>query len=521
MSASREKQIRQEQASSGWVDPKVVREQEQRKKEKRINILYGTIAALFLIAVIAAGIWRSNVIPKNATAVTIDGEKYTAAEVGFYYQNVYQNFVSNYSYLLSYMGLNTNASLDSQTITETAASWIGAEVGQTWKDYFLGQALDQMATVQSVLNTAKAEGYTYSAGVQAQYEDSMVALKESAEANSVSVSQLLKNKMGAQMTEKVYAAQLMRMLQYDDYASTYYESLTYDDSKINDAYKADTNKYDLVSYELVAIPGTAASTTDAQGNAVESTEEESAAALEKAEKAADQMLADYRAGQNLETLSKTDESYVYTKKDSGTYSGDVVTEWLFDGARKAGDSTVLDYNSTYYVAVFLDRFRNETPEIDVRHILIQPAASTLSEGDEGYEAEQAQLKADAKAKAEDILAQWQAGEATEASFSALAMQESADGSKYTGGLIDGITPDSSLVESFKNWCLDASRKPGDTGVVESDYGAHVMYFVGEQLPVWKANVVSDLRDAEYSEWLEGISADSTIERHGFGMKFVG
>ena len=242
---------------------------------------------------------------------------------------------------------------------------------------------------------------------------------------------------------------------------------------------------------------------------------------EKAEKAADQMLADYRAGQKLETLSKADESYVYTKKDSGTYSGDVVTEWLFDGARKAGDSTVLDYNSTYYVAVFLDRFRNETPEIDVRHILIQPAAGTLSEGDEGYEAEQAQLKADAKAKAESILAQWQAGEATEASFSALATQESADGSKYTGGLIDGITPDSSLVESFKNWCLDASRKPGDTGVVESDYGAHVMYFVGEQLPVWKANVVSDLRDAEYSEWLEGISADSTIEHHGFGMKFVG
>ena len=48
MSASREKQIRQEQASSGWVDPKVVREQEQCKKEKRSNILYGTIAVLFL-----------------------------------------------------------------------------------------------------------------------------------------------------------------------------------------------------------------------------------------------------------------------------------------------------------------------------------------------------------------------------------------------------------------------------------------------------------------------------------------
>ena len=521
MSASREKQIRQEQASSGWVDPKVVREQEQRKKEKRSNILYGTIAVLFLIAIIVAGIWRSNVIPKNATAVTIDGEKYTAAEVTFYYQNVYQNFISNYSYVVSYLGLDTNSSLSSQTMNETAVSWLGAEEGQTWHDFFLDQALTQMSTVQSVLKAAEAEGYTYSAGVQAQHEDSMTALKNAAEANSVSVSQFLKNQLGAQMTEKVYSAQVLRMLQYDDYASSHYDNLTYSDSEVDAAYKANLNSYDLVSYEIVAIPGTAESTTDAEGNEVEPTEEESAAALEKAEKAADEMLAAYREGEDLETLSQADESYVYTKKDDGTYSGDVVTEWLFDSARKAGDSTVLDYNSTYYVAVFLDRFRDETPEIDVRHILIQPESGTLSEGDEGYEEEQAQLKADAKAKADDILAQWKAGDATEESFSALALQESSDGSKYTGGLIDSITPDSGLVTAFKDWCLDESRKPGDTGVVETEYGAHVMYFVGEQMPVWESNVVTDLRDADYDEWLNSLTTDSTIERHDFGMKFVG
>lgn len=49
-----------------------------------------------------------NVIQKHATAVTIHGENYTAAEVNYYFNSVYQNFVnSNYQYL-SYLGLSTS-----------------------------------------------------------------------------------------------------------------------------------------------------------------------------------------------------------------------------------------------------------------------------------------------------------------------------------------------------------------------------------------------------------------------------
>lgn len=35
-----------------------------------------------------------------------------------------------------------------------------------------------------------------------------------------------------------------------------------------------------------------------------------------------------------------------------------------------------------------------------------------------------------------------------------------------------------MVEDFENWCFDASRQVGDTGIVESTYGYHVMYFSG-------------------------------------------
>ena len=308
------------------------------------------------------------------------------------------------------------------------------------------------------------------------------------------------------------------MLQYDAYSSAYSDSLTYTDDELETAYQADTNSYDRVSYESVSISGAAESTTDADGNEIEPTEEEEAAAKEAAKSTADEMLAAYQAGGDLEALAG--EDYSYSSTESGTYSGNSVTEWLFDNARHAGDSTVLESDSTYYVVVFHDRYRDETPTIDVRHILIQPADGELSEGDEGYEDEQAQLDADAKAQAEDILAQWQAGEATEDSFAALAMENSSDGSKYDGGLYTQVYQ-GQMVTAFNDWCFDASRKTGDTDIVKTDYGYHVMYFVGEDMPCWQAQVYETLQDEDYNTWVEDLDADYTIEQHDFGMKFVG
>ena len=126
MSASREKQLRQEQIEAGQTDTAEVQKEESRKSQKRSSVLYGVIAVVFLIALVGAVVWRSNVVSKVAPAATIDGEKYNAAEVTFYYQNVYQGFVNNNYYLISYIGLDPYSSLESQTINETAAAWTGA-----------------------------------------------------------------------------------------------------------------------------------------------------------------------------------------------------------------------------------------------------------------------------------------------------------------------------------------------------------------------------------------------------------
>lgn len=516
MSASNENQ-------TAKSTPKTAHEAQQRKEEKRSNILYGTIAVVFVIVALATVLWRSNIIARSATAATIDGEKYNAAEVSFFYQNAYRNFYNQYYYYMAYgmLSLDTSKDLKDQELTDSDASMLGVEVGQTWHDFFVDTGLKQMAAVQSALKQADAEDFTYPDGVQAQHDATMSSLKATAAASNMSVDQYLTGTFGSTMTEKVYSEQLTRVLQYDAYTSAYADGLSYDLDTLEKAYQEDPNSYDKVAYESVSILGSVSSTTDADGNTVTPTDEEKTAAKAAAKDAADQMLAAYRSGEKLETLAGSNEKATYTNNDGTVYTGDVLSEWLYDSARKDGDNAVLESGSTYYVAVFHSRFRDEYDTVDVRHILIQPATGELSSGDEGYEAEQEQLKADAKVEAEQILADWQSGDATEDSFAALAMEKSSDtGSKYNGGLYSQVYQ-GQMVTEFNDWCFDSSRKAGDTGVVETSYGSHVMYFVGKDLPRWQAQVTDTLKDADYADWISGLTADNTIEQNSSGMKYVG
>ena len=94
---------------------------------------------------------------------------------------------------------------------------------------------------------------------------------------------------------------------------------------------------------------------------------------------------------------------------------------------------------------------------------------------------------------QELLDSWKAGEATEESFAALANENSEDpGSSTNGGLYEDVYP-GQMVDSFDAWCFDEARQPGDTGIVKTDYGYHVMYFVskGEEI-FWFETAKGDL-----------------------------
>ena len=525
MSASREKKTRQEQVSSGWTDPKTAQEAKERKEARRTNLLYGTIGVVFLVVAVIAVIWRSNIIPKTATAATVNGEKYTAAEVNYYFQNYYQNFLNdNYSFL-SMIGLDTNTSLKDQTISSTAVMFVtDAEEGQTWYDYFADRALEQLSGVHAMCDAAEADGFTWNDDMQAELDATLESLTTTASSYGYTEQQYLGLIYGSTMTKGIYEEQTRCSLLATAYLQNYRNSLTYTGDELEAAYEADLTAYDVVDCEYVRVNG-AAPTSDEEGNEIEVTEEMEAEAMATAKTTADAIYAAYEAGTSLEDAAAEYESTAtYTASDNFSYSSSALAEWMFDDARQAGDSAVLEDESTSncYVVVFHDRGRHDYETVDVRHILIQAEESELAEDDEGYEDDVAAKKAEAEQKAQDILDEWKAGEATEDSFAELANEYSQDpGSNTTGGLYEQVYQ-GQMVTEFNDWCFDPARQSGDTGIIYSDLtGYHVMYFVGFDRPYWEVQVTARLMDEDvdafYAEKTEGYTA----EQSSFGMGFVG
>lgn len=146
--------------------------------------------------------------------------------------------------------------------------------------------------------------------------------------------------------------------------------------------------------------------------------------------------------------------------------------------------------------------------IDVRHILVIPEGGTTDENNQTVYSDDAW--AACLAKAEEILKQWKAGDATEDSFAALATEKTEDpGSQSTGGLYQYVYK-GQMVPAFNDWCFDESRRFGDTGIVKTNYGYHIMFFVyGEE--GWSRRAKEALLTDQCTEIMEKAMAEYPME----------
>ena len=67
-----------------------------------------------------------------------------------------------------------------------------------------------------------------------------------------------------------------------------------------------------------------------------------------------------------------------------------------------------------------------------------------------------------------------------------------------------------MVEAFENWCYE-DHEVGDTGIVESSYGYHIMYFSGYGKTYESYLAENAMLEADYSAWTEAVSADASYE----------
>ena len=68
-----------------------------------------------------------------------------------------------------------------------------------------------------------------------------------------------------------------------------------------------------------------------------------------------------------------------------------------------------------------------------------------------------------------------------------------------------------MVEAFNDWLFDPKRKPGDSGIVQTNYGFHIMYFVGDGLPSWKQNADKALRNSDMNDKIKELVEKYEVE----------
>ena len=523
MSASSKKKLRKEQEAAKLTEKQLTAQKEAKKNHLYTSLFVVVMAVILVIALVVGvkqTITNSGIREKNTTALTVGGHELNSVEMNYFFMDAVNNFYSNYGSYASMFGLDVTKPLNEQFVDE--------EAGLTWADDFMTSAKDSAASTYAMVDAAAAAGFSLPEEDRAELESQLATLDLYATMYGYSnADAYLKAMYGTGASRKTYESYCEKQMLASAFYSNYAESLTYEDADLRAAEAENFGAYSSYSYNsyyLATSRFLTGGTTDSEGNTTYS-DEEKAASVAAAEAAAKAL-----TGKEITDAAALDAAIAALEINGGsgssTYNENTLysslnasfQDWMADSSRKAGDvayfpSTSGDTVSGYYVVMFQDSNDNNFAMKNVRHILVAPshdhAEDETHEDGETYSAEEL---AAAKAAADEILASWKAGEATEESFAALANEKSADGDGVSGGLYENIYP-GQMVEAFENWCYDAARKTGDTDIVETEYGYHVMYFVGDsEMSYRDYQIENALRSNALNEWYtEAVAAMAQTE----------
>ena len=521
MSASSKKKLRNAENLEKLTE-KQLAEQKEAKKLKILTTVFVVVLAVMIVAAVYAAITKtflnSNTILRKTTAVTIGEHKLSSAELSYFFVDAVSQFYNESGPYAAMIGLDISKPLDKQIADEAT--------GRTWADYFVDNAVANAASIYALADEAKQQGYELTEEDNTNITNTMGnASLYAMYGGYSSVDGYLKYMYGNGADRDSFKAYIELNTLASSYHAHYAETLEYDDAALkaeSDANETTYNAYSYNTYYMTTSKFLQGGTTDENGTTTYS-DEEKAAAVKAAEEAAaslvnldsiedlDKAIAALDVNKDVENAASSScVDYAYSSIST------TIRDWVVDTARKAGDSTYIasettttDENGTetttvngYYVVYFNECNDNTFPLINVRHILVAFEGGTAdANGNKTYS--DAEKKA-AQETAEELYKQWKDGEKTEDSFAELANEKSADGDGTTGGLYEDVYP-GQMVTNFNDWCFDDTRKPGDTGIVESPYGYHIMYFVGNSEDTYRNFLIRNaLVSKDTTAWYDAL-----------------
>lgn len=500
----------------------------QMTKAKKV---IGKVVAIVLAVVVCLaafyGIFNFFGIPQKVlTAAKIGDERVTVAKYNFYYMDMYlntynqsQSYDSQYGagYGAMYTGYDSSKTPMEQEYPGTLEDFEGESA--TWADYFRVQSLKYLQTYLAYAKLAKEAGMTLDEDELADIDEQVESIRSSAESNDYSLNRYLTKIYGKGVNEKLLREVMEeRQLAYK-YAQQKQEDVEtgVTDAQIEEEYTANPAEYALVTLNGFVV------SADTSAIADDATDDEKTAATEAAMADAKAKAEGYAAKVNsAETLLEQAKAYNSTATEASVKLEDVTgttlastfsqaaSDWAYAAERAVGDVTVVETSKGYavlYMAVL--PHKDMSKPVDVRHILIQFDTTTDESGNTVAltSAEKEAYYQQAQAIYNQFLEN-----PTEENFATLANNNSDDtGSNTNGGLYEDVHV-GDMVTAFNDWCFDPNRKPGDSGIIETNYGYHVMYYVGnDNEETWKSTVRSALASDALSAFDDEIVNGETYK----------
>ena len=526
-------------------------ERQAAKEKKRRNMTKGQkarrifiplCAVLVAIALALCGFFG---VYDRAIAAekTADGDRISVAEYEYYnrmYFNYYYQMSQQYEqYYGSYYGTGAGKMMTGYDYTKTPADQefvaneeagltIDKKYGDnpTWADYFEQESLKEANSSTMLYKKALAEGYELTKSEQKDLDEFVESLQKNADEDSYSLDAYLRTNYGRGMSpfllKKIYTKQTIVNRYKEDKQKELAKDIT--DAEIEEEFNKNAKDYTTVDIRNFTFNNTISADDKASKDDIKKA---NADLKKKAQAFLDavnlsnftQMAYDATDDKEQKELMKDDASYSSMADTNYTAVHDYVSaeaaDWAFSSDRKSGDKKLFEVKddngiATYHVYCMENVMkRDKQYPVNVRQILFMVTDGADSDA---TETETGHTDAEAKKLAEDALAKWKKGKATDESFAALATKLTEDtGSKESGGLYENVTKDSNYVEPFLNWCFADGRKKGDTGIIKTDYGYHVMYLSSKSKdPAWKNTVRDALASAKFDKYIEStIKSDET------------
>ncbi len=513
--------------------------------KKAKAVVTAVVAVVIVAAIVLAACANSGVFKRMKTIETVSGDQFSAVEYEFHYRDLHNYFYQSAKSYDEYYGAGAGLQQFGYDTTklpedqEYPGSDYTLEDGSTptWKQFFEHIAVKRMQQIEVICDLAEkdTEFELDPAALEeakTQIADMKTQLKESAAAQGgtpISFSKYLRLQYGDGMTTTLFEKIVEKQTLFSEYSAYLAEKksdgyLT-DTAVLEENYKAQKLFIDCVDYRVFALsPDTSAIAEDA-------TDEEKTAATkqatEDAKKKAEAMFA--KVKDDASFIALAEENALEAQKAAMDFSKSETTlrtfaqnsddgtgnptnadglnkeaiDWLYSADRKVGDKKLFDINGVQYIVyVVKPVYRDDvTLPVDVRHILVQ------------FDSEAEDKNADKEAKkkeAEALYTSITQADDKLAKFLELCETENDDtGSAANGGLYEYVAK-GQMVKPFEDWSFDPARKEGDMGIVETDYGFHIMYFVQtHEYPTWKYTIADELANDEVSKMLEdSVASDA-------------